>query len=123
LKSGTPQGSPLSPLLYIIYTADSMNGIPSHTEYGLFADDTGLNERLQRSIDASESWRSSWKLKLQPTKNRAGSFQPTPKKEIRTSSGSESRKHHHHSSGSYKILGRNNQQTVKLAETSRSHRK
>ncbi|CAF1413612.1 unnamed protein product, partial [Rotaria sordida] len=42
LKSGTPQGSPLSPLLYIIYTADSMNGIPTHTEHGLFADDTAL---------------------------------------------------------------------------------
>ncbi|CAF3413944.1 unnamed protein product [Rotaria socialis] len=33
LKSGTPQGSPLSPLLYIIYTADSMNEIPTHTEH------------------------------------------------------------------------------------------
>jgi retron-type reverse transcriptase len=42
LKSGTPQGSPLSPLLYIIYTADSMNDIPQHTEHGLFADDTAL---------------------------------------------------------------------------------
>ncbi|CAF4319029.1 unnamed protein product, partial [Rotaria magnacalcarata] len=40
--SGTPQGSPLSPLLYIIYTADSMNDIPPHTEHGLFADDTTL---------------------------------------------------------------------------------
>ncbi|CAF3432980.1 unnamed protein product [Rotaria socialis] len=33
LKSGTPQGSPLSPLLYIIYTADSMNELPTHTEH------------------------------------------------------------------------------------------
>ncbi|CAF3890019.1 unnamed protein product, partial [Rotaria sp. Silwood1] len=63
--SGTPQGSPLSPLLYIIYTADSMNAIPDHTEHGLFADDTALwtssntttslNSRLQQSIDAFES--------------------------------------------------------------------
>ena len=74
LMSGTPQGSPLSPLLYIIYTADSMNGIPSHTEHGLFADDTALwtsctstaflSNRLQNSIEAFESWCNSWKLKL-----------------------------------------------------------
>ncbi|CAF1236784.1 unnamed protein product [Rotaria sordida] len=61
LKSGTPQGSPLSPLLYIIYTSDSMNSIHQHTEYGLFADDTALwttsntitnlNYRLQSSIN------------------------------------------------------------------------
>ena len=40
LKSGTSQGSSLSLLLYIIFTADSMNSIPDHTEHGLFADDT-----------------------------------------------------------------------------------
>ncbi|CAF2040813.1 unnamed protein product [Rotaria magnacalcarata] len=78
LKSGTPQGSPLSPLLYIIYTADSMNDIPTHIEHGLFADDTALwtasntmtylSSRLQQSVDAFESWCKSWKLKLQPTK-------------------------------------------------------
>ncbi|CAF3295405.1 unnamed protein product [Rotaria sp. Silwood2] len=42
LNSGTQQGSPLPPLLYIIYTADSTNEIPEHTEHGLFADDTAL---------------------------------------------------------------------------------
>ncbi|CAF3387277.1 unnamed protein product [Rotaria socialis] len=41
-SSGTPQGFPLSPLLYIMYTADSMNEIPTHTEHGLFANDTAL---------------------------------------------------------------------------------
>lgn len=90
LMSGTPQGSPLSPLLYIIYTADSMNGIPSHTEHGLFADDTALwtscsqvkslSNRLQQSVQAFESWCNSWKLRLQPTKTELVHFSLHPRK-------------------------------------------
>jgi hypothetical protein len=72
LSSGTPQGSPLSPLLYILYTADSMSSIPQHTEHGLYADDTALwtassqikslTQRLQQSVETFESWCRSWKL-------------------------------------------------------------
>ena len=70
LDSGTPQGSPLSPLLYIIYTSDLMNGIPMHTQHGLFADDTALwtssnttsslKTRIQQSIDEFQKWCTTW---------------------------------------------------------------
>jgi hypothetical protein len=93
LKSGTPQGSPLSPLLYIIYTADSMNGIPPHIEHGLFADDTALwtpsnrtsqlTARLQESTDEFQRWCNAWKLKLQPTKTEMIYFSPHPRKKYK----------------------------------------
>jgi hypothetical protein len=69
LKSSTPQGSPLSPLLYTIYTSDSTNSLPQHTEYGLFADDTALwaasntitnlKNRLQLSVNEFYTWCNS----------------------------------------------------------------
>ena len=74
LRSGTPQGSPLSPLLYIVYTSDSITGIPNHTENGLFADDTALwsvsntiknlSFRLQQSVNEFERWCGAWKLTI-----------------------------------------------------------
>jgi hypothetical protein len=91
LKSGTPQGSPLTPLLYILYTADSMNDIPDHTEHGLLiADDTALwsssnttsnlTSRMQQSVVAFESWCRSWKLKLQPSKTELIHFNVHPRR-------------------------------------------
>jgi hypothetical protein len=93
LRSGTPQGSPLSPLLYILYTSDSMNSLPNHTEYGLFADDTALwtssntttnlSNRLQSSINDFQKWCAAWKLRLQPLKTELLHFSPHPRKKYK----------------------------------------
>lgn len=93
LRRGTPQGSPLSPLLYIIYTADSMNDIPQYTEHGLFADDTALwtssnktsslSSRLQIASDKFQSWCKNWKLKLQPSKTELLHFNVHPRRKYK----------------------------------------
>ncbi|CAF3407919.1 unnamed protein product [Rotaria socialis] len=70
-----------------------MNKIPTHTEHGLFGDDTALwssvntitslSFRLQKSVDAFESWCKSWKLKLQPTKTEMIHFIIHPRKKYK----------------------------------------
>ena len=53
LRRGTPQCSPWSPLLYILYTSDSLLSIPNHTISNLFADDTRIansSTRIDRCV-------------------------------------------------------------------------
>lgn len=94
LQRGTPQGSPLSPLLYIIFTADSLISIPTHTHANLFADDTSiwsdsntitnLRSRLQDSVNRFVGWCKRWKLQVQPTKTKLVHFSNHPRRKLKT---------------------------------------
>ncbi|GBP40338.1 Probable RNA-directed DNA polymerase from transposon BS [Eumeta japonica] len=80
IRTGVPQGSALSPLLYSAYT----NDIPRPTsgvQLALFADDTALFFRsrirrsifrhLPRAIDELGQWFRKWRIEVHPDKSAA----------------------------------------------------
>ena len=79
LKAGTPQGSPLSPLIYIIYVNDYPEEIQKLCSLSQFADDTALwtsaytrshsIRKLQRALNLLESWCRKWRVKLNGEKS------------------------------------------------------
>ena len=79
LRAGTPQGSCLSPLIYIISVNDLPTGEKNGASQFQFADDiaiccTGPNEiaavrKLQRAVNDVESWCRKWRMKLNGDKS------------------------------------------------------
>jgi len=79
VRAGVPQGSCLSPFLYLLYT----NDIPSssQSQISLFADDTMLycadknykraTIKLQHHLDEVSAWFSKWRLKINTNKTIA----------------------------------------------------
>ena len=80
LNAGTPQGSPLSPLIYLIYVNDFPQEIQNHCNISQFADDTSLyataytkqfaTQKLQRGLDLLEGWCRRWRVKLNASKSK-----------------------------------------------------
>merc|ERR1712212_89921 len=79
LRAGTPQGSCLSPLIYIISVNDLPTGDQRGTNQYQFADDIaiqggGKNEvlavqKVQRAVDDIEGWCRKWRVKLNGDKS------------------------------------------------------
>ena len=79
LKAGTPQGSPLSPLIYIIFVNDYPDEIQKLCSLSQFADHTALwssaytkqyaIRKLQTAINHLESWCRRWRVKMNGDKS------------------------------------------------------
>lgn len=80
ISAGVPQGSVLSPLLYLLYTAD-MPQPQSPTHVFQFADDTAIlstsstiataSRHIQDYITVLLTWFNQWRLLINPTKTQA----------------------------------------------------
>ena len=78
MKAGTPQGSCLSPLLYIILVND-IPDVNAHASLGQFADDIalwsnaytfqGCINRLQKAVNNLEGWCRRWRIKINGAKS------------------------------------------------------
>ena len=80
LNAGTPQGSPLSPLIYLIYVNDFPKEIENYCNVSQFADDSALSttayterfatQKLQKGLDLLEGWCRRWRVKLNTSKSK-----------------------------------------------------
>ena len=79
LRAGTPQGSCLSPLIYIISVNDLPTGELRGTSQYQFADDIAISgsgdnallavRKIQEAVDDIESWCRRWRVKLNGEKS------------------------------------------------------
>ena len=85
LNEGLPQGSAISPLLFLIFINDIDADLDIHTIASLFADDTAIwtqgerdkektAQRMQIEVQKIEAWAEKWKMSLNADKTRAMIF-------------------------------------------------
>jgi len=82
LNEGLPQGSSISPILFLIFINDITDYMDKDAASSLFADDTGAwvvagkdkidaERRMQAVIDGVSRWAREWKMSLNQTKTES----------------------------------------------------
>jgi hypothetical protein len=84
LYSGVPQGSVLSPLLFLLYTTNIAEAITPETHVGMYADDIAIwninddiydmERQINNSLEGVMRWSRDLKLQLNPTKTTFAMF-------------------------------------------------
>ena len=83
-QQGLPQGSVISPVLFLMYIDDLPESITGDVQTSLFADDVACfvqdrsleaaQERIQGAVDAVSKWSARWKLQLSAEKCECAFF-------------------------------------------------
>ena len=89
LRQGLPQGSVLSPLLFLVFINDLMSGWPDGVEVSAFADDVAVWSRsrsiteatagVQKAAERVEKWCDEWLMELSIGKCEVAVFSMDPK--------------------------------------------
>ena len=90
LRAGTPQGSCISPILYLIYVNDMTDVLDlTRVSASQYADDAGMwttcstvreaESTLQREVDKLEEWCRKWQVTLSPHKSKLILFTKCPR--------------------------------------------
>ena len=84
MKQGLPQGSVLSPLLFLFYINGLADLLPTENINALFADDVGIlataptiseaEEKAQAAVDVVSEWSKQAKISLNATKSECSVF-------------------------------------------------